>query len=131
VRTNLISLAAGALCLPATYGFTRNGSFEISIAAIISIAALGTWLAFWYMSRSNDRSSWWSLAGAFAIGAIVSEALFFAYYFFKYGHADAKLSVGIALSIVEGGLIALLGAATVIGAFFAFWRITSASRATR
>jgi hypothetical protein len=131
VRTSLISLAAGALCLPATYRFTRYGSFEISIAAVIVIAILGTWLAFWYMSRSNDRTNWWSLASAFAVGAFVSEALFFTYYYFAYGHADAKLSVGIALAIIEGGLIALLGAVTVIGAFFAFRRITSASRATR
>jgi len=131
MRANLISLAAGALCLPVTYRFTRYGSVEISIAAIIAIAALGTWLAFWYMSRSNDRTSWWSLASAFAVGAIVSEALFFAYYYFDYGHADAKLSVGITLSIIEGGLIALLGTATVVGAFFAFRRITGASRATR
>jgi hypothetical protein len=56
---------------------------------------------------------------------------FFVYYYFDYGHADAKLSVGIAVSTIEGGLIALLGAAAVVGAFFAFRRITAASRATR
>ena len=131
MRINLISLAAGALCLPATYRFTRYGSFAISIAIVLTIAALGTWLAFWYMSRSNVSASWSSLASAFAVGAVISEALFFAYYYFDYGQADAKLGVGIALSIIEGGLIALLGAVTVMGAFFALRRITSASRATR
>ena len=131
MRTNLILLAAGALCLPATYRLTRYGYFELSIAAIITIATASTWLAFWYMSRSSERTSWSSFAIAFAVGAIVSEGLFFAYYYFDYGHADAKLSVGIVLSIIEGGVIALLGAVTVIGAFFAFRRITSASRATR
>ena len=131
MRTNLISLAAGALCLPATYRLTRYGSFEVSIAAVITIAALSTWLAYRYMSRSNDRASSWSLASAFAIGAVVSETLFFAYYYFDYGHADEKLSVGITLSIIEGGVIALFGAATVIGFYFVFRRITSASRATR
>jgi hypothetical protein len=128
VKASLISLAAGSLCLPATYTLTRHGSYEISITAIITIAILGTWLALWYVNRGNDRASWWTLGGAFAVGAVVSEALSFAYYYFDYGHTDAKLSVGIAVSIIEGGVIALLGAATVIGTFFALRRITTRSR---
>jgi hypothetical protein len=131
VRANLISLAAGILCLPATYGFTRHGALEFSVAAVLSIAAIGTWLALWGAERTENRPRWWPLAISFACGAITSEFLFFGYYYLGYGHADPKLSVGIALSIVEGGLIAVLGAATVIGTFFAIRRITGASRATR
>lgn len=131
MRANLITLTAGALCLPVTYGFTRYGSIEISVAAVVTIAALGTWLALREIDRTNNRPRWWPLAIAFAFGAIATEILFFAYYYVGYGHADPKLRVGVALSVAEGGVIAALGVATIIGSFFAIRRITGASRATR
>jgi len=117
-----------------TYRLTRYGSGEslaASVAIIVAIATLGTWLALWYMNRMNRQRAWWALTLAFAGGAGLSEALFFAYYYFDYGHADQKLSVGIALSFIEGGAIALLGSLSVVASFFALRRITSASRATR
>jgi hypothetical protein len=131
VRGKLITLAAGSVCLPATYTLTRDGSYELSVGIIITIAAFAAWAALSYTRRGDEGVSWWSLASAFTVGALLSETLFFAHYYFDYGHADAKLNVGIALLIIEGGLIALLGAAAVVGAFFAFRRITAASRATR
>lgn len=132
VRASLISLAAaGAVCLPATYRFTRYGSLGVSIAIVVTVAALSTWLALRYVSRSERDSTWWSLAIAFCGGVVLSETLFFAYYYFDYGYADRKLSVGIALTLIEGGAIALLGCLSVVAAYFARRRLTSTSRATR
>ena len=133
MRASLISLAAaGAVCLPATYRFTRYGSLGVSIAIVVTVAALSTWLALRYMSRSERDSTWWSLAIAFCSGVVLSETLFFAYYYyFDYGYADRKLSVGIALTLIEGGVIALLGCLSVVAAYFARRRLTSTSRATR
>ena len=134
VKPSVIPLVAGALCLPMTYRLTRYGSGEslaASVAIIVATAMLGTWLALWYMNRKNCQSAWWALTLAFVGGAGLSEVLFFAYYYFDYGHADQKLSVGIALSFIEGGAIAMLGGLSVVVSFFALRRITSASRATR
>jgi len=117
--------------LPATYTLTRHGSYEISIAVICAIAVFGTWLALRYKSRGCESIGWRSLASAFAVGAIFSEMLSFVYYYFDYGHTDAKLSVGVAVSIIDAGVIAIVGAATVTGTFFAIQRITNASSATR
>jgi len=103
----------------------------MSVAAVVTIAVLGTWLAIREIDRTANPGKWWSLGIAFAVGAIATEILFFAYYYIRYGHADPKLSVGVALSVVEGAVIAALGVSTTIGSFFAIRRITGASRATR
>jgi hypothetical protein len=97
----------------------------------VAVAILSAWLSLWYMSRTNRSNVWWIFPSAFALGAVASETLFFTYYYFDYGHSDQKLSVGVAVSILEGGVIALLGGLTVLCAFFAIRRITSTSRATR
>jgi hypothetical protein len=131
-RETVLHIAvAGVLCLPLTYWPTRQGSFAISIATIVAVAILSAWLSLWYVTRTNRSSVWWVFPLAFALGAIASEALFFACYYFDYGHSDQKLSVGVAVSIVEGAIIALLGGLTVLCALFAIRRITSTSRATR
>lgn len=130
MRASIISLAAGALCLPVTYRLTRDGSYEISILTIVAISILGTWLSLRSNVPHGSRPNWWALACAFAAGAVLSEALFFTYYYFNYGSTDAKLSVGIAISFIEAGVIALVGAATVIATYFTLWRITRRSSAT-
>ena len=134
MRPYVISLVAGVLCLPLTYWPTRYGSYPslaLSITTIVAIAILSAWLSLWHMNRTRRISEWWTFPLAFAVGAVVIEAAFFAYYYFTYGHSDPKLTVGVILSLMEGGAIAFLGGLTVTGAFFAIRRITSASRATR
>jgi RsiW-degrading membrane proteinase PrsW (M82 family) len=131
MKAIVISLAAGALCLPATSRFTRYGYLAVSIATIVTIAVLGTCLALWCMNSSKRHTAWWTLALSFCVGALVSEMVSFAYYYFDYGYADPKLGVGIALSFLEGGAIALIGGLSVVAAYFALRRITNASRAAR
>jgi hypothetical protein len=131
VKPYAIPLVAGTLCLPLTYWPTRYEFLPISIGIILAVAILSTWLSVAYMHRTARMSAWWELALAFALGAIAIETLFFANYYFGVGQSDRKLDVGIFLLILEGGVIAVLGALTVTGTYFAIRRITGTSRATR
>lgn len=131
MKPYIISLAAGALCIPLTYWPNRYGALGTSIVTILAVAICSTWLSLWYMNHTNRISEWWTFPLAFVLGAGASEALFFAYYYFDYGRSDPLLGVGVSLSILEGGVTALLGGLTVSGAFFAFRRITNTSRVTR
>ena len=118
MRARLISIATGALCLPTTYWSTRHGAIAVSVGVIVTIAVLGTWLALWHIKRNNYDCKWWALALSFCSGAVLSEAIFFVYYYIDYGHVDSKIDVGIALSLIEGGVIALLGSLSVAGTYF-------------
>jgi len=131
MKPYIISLAAGALCLPLTYWPNRYGTLAISITTILAVAVFSAWLSLWHMNRTNRISEWWTFPLAFVLGAVASETLSFAYYYFDYGRSDPLLGVGVSLSILECGVTALLGGLTVSGAFFAIRRITNTSRATR
>jgi hypothetical protein len=131
MKPYIISLAAGALCLPLTYWPNRYGALGTSTLIILAVAIGSTWLSRWYMNHTNRSSEWGTFPLAFALGAGASEALFFAYYYFDYGYRDPKLGVGVTLAVWEGGAIAFLGGLTVTMAFFAIRRKTNTLRATR
>ncbi len=117
--------------MPLTYWPNRYGALGTSVVIILAVAIASTWLSFYYMKRTHRISTWWPFPLAFVLGVSTSEALFFAYYYFDYGHSDALLGVGVSLAILEGGVTALLGALTVLGAFFALRRESDTSKSTR
>ena len=68
---------------------------------------------------------------SFAIGALISEVVAFTHYYFTYGYQDQKLSVGEAVSVLEFGVIAIVGGlATFSAALVAKRRITRRSSGT-
>lgn len=106
---SVIAFFGGLICLPITYRMTRDGNFAISLLIIAAVGILSAWLGIRY-GTTNRRSL--AIALAFALGAASSEAALFGYYYFTYGHNDPKLSVGIAVTLIEFGVIAALGAAS-------------------
>ncbi len=99
---------AGALCLPATYWQTRTGSMAISLIYVVVIGALGGMVAT-FLSRRNEKPRFLTLASAFVIGGFMGELVGFTHYYIIYGYHDQLLAVGVILSFVEFGGIAVFG----------------------
>ena len=124
------AILAGASCLLATYSLTREGSilFALMVVAFIG-AACGLFAVVLSNVRSNLRIG--LLASSFVVGAIISEVAAFTYYYLTYGYKDPKLDVGEAVSILECGVIAIVGGlATLSAAFVSKRRITRRSSGT-
>ena len=121
---------AGAACLLATYSLTREGSIPIALIVIVFIGGACGLVAV-AMKGGKSNLSIGLLTLSFAIGAAISEAVAFAHYYFTYGSQDPKLSVGVAVSVLEFGVIAIVGGlATLSAAFVAKRRITRRSSGT-
>lgn len=117
---------AGALSLPFTYELNRSGSLGMSVLLIAILAVLGV-----IVSSRVGRLTWWRVAVWFACGALLSEIAIYLYWFLDYGYQDPKGHAGLAVAVIEGGSIALLGAIVGVVAYLLICRITSASTATR
>lgn len=66
---------------------------------------------------------------AFVAGALFSEVIMFARYYITHGHQDPKLSVGLSISIIEFGVISVVGVIALLAATFAtHHRISRRSR---
>lgn len=50
----------------------------------------------------------------FVAGALISEGVMFTHYYFTDGYNDPKLGVGIAVAIVEFGVLAAVGAIAMV-----------------
>ena len=117
---------AGALCLAATYHLTRAGDFILAlvVTAIIGASA-GVVSALLNGVRTKTRFLF--LALAFVVGALLSEVISFAHYYFTYGYQDRKLNVGIAVSELEFGVISVIGTIAMLIAALLTSRITRRS----
>ena len=118
------SLFAGLLCLPATFSLTRAGSIPMALGILVAISAFGGLLS----ARLPLNVGVVRIRGiltAFAIGAVVSEAVAFFIYFFSDGLNDPKLGVGISVSFLELGVILAIGMLMVTIAAKVVCHITS------
>ena len=110
-----LATLAGASCLLATYSLTREGSipFALMVVAIIG-GASGLIAAALSGVKNNLRI--WLLTLSFVIGVLISEVVTFTHYYLTYGHQDPKLGVGVAVSVLEFGAIAIVGGLAMLAA---------------
>ena len=120
-----IAILAGALCLPATYNLVRTGSLTIASALLVFLAVSGGALAY-LTSRESARSLPLRYVGAFVLGAFASELISFSHYYISIGRHDPKLGAGIAVSLIEFGVTALVGGIFVPISWHVARRLTSA-----
>jgi hypothetical protein len=121
----VIAILAGALCLPATYNLVRTGSLPFALALLVLLAASGGALAC-LTSRESVRLLPLRHVGAFVLGALAVELISFSHYYLSIGRHDPKLSAGIALSLIEFGVTALVGGIFVPISWHVARRLTSA-----
>lgn len=103
----LLAAVAGLLCLPATYSVSRSGSLSLSIMIAVAVCSAATWIGA-EQARPVPR------VAAFFLGAAVAEGTAFLYYYLIYGSNDPKLSVGVAVSIIELLSILVVGVSTLL-----------------
>lgn len=108
MKLNLIIFFGGLLCLPATYGFTREGRYEIPILIIIVIAASSCFLSALKKDISFSRNIL-----SFISGTFIGEVSFFIYYYLSYGFKDQMLIVGIFICLIEFFAISAVGGIVV------------------
>ena len=106
---------SGASCLLATYSLTREGSipFALLVVAIIGLAC-GLITVALSDVRSNLRIG--LITSSFVFGVLISEVVAFTHYYLTYGYQDLKLGVGVAVSVLEFGTIAIVGGLTMLAA---------------
>ncbi|MES1982627.1 MAG: hypothetical protein V4443_09130 [Pseudomonadota bacterium] len=119
---------AGASCLLATYGLTREGSITFALTIVVVIGAVGAIIALALFGENKPRIV--LLISAFIIGALISEVVAFTHYYITYGSQDPKLVVGVAVSILEFGIISTVGGLTMFVAASVKRRITLRSSGT-
>lgn len=107
------------MCLPFTFTHTREGSLSVSIMLIVVIAVLSISLSLCLQHESS--TIWWIFPLVFVFGAFVSEVIFFIYYYFDNGYNDPKLSVGIAVAIIEFIVISGISSIAIVAAY-AFYK---------
>lgn len=130
MNPSVITLFAGALCLPATYAQSRHGDIWLSVV-IVGIIGIATGIHLMRaVKKTGQHISLWTLPLVFAAGAFAAETIFIVAYNTYYGWDDPKLNVGFAIAIVEASVIAVIGAISMVLAYIAARRITSTSRAT-
>ncbi len=113
MKSFAVAALAGALGLPATYSLTREGSILLSLLVVALLGALGGALAVASRGgRTVPHLGFFVLA--FVVGAALSEAAAFLRYYTAYGHEDPKLSVGVALSLIELCFISAIGSITLL-----------------
>jgi hypothetical protein len=130
VRYEAISFLAGMLCFPATYQLTREGSVSLSVGIVVFLAVAGTLLTKISAPKSTTDPWLWRAPLVFVLGALVSEAGCFAYYYIDFGYSDPKLGVGIAVTVIEFAVIGAVGGAAACLTNLAYRRITTGSRRT-
>lgn len=111
MRTHLVFIIAGALCLPLTYVFTRGGSILLSIAVVVVVSGLASMVAG---AARRCRVSLMHAALAFGLGATSSELIVFSHYYLAFGYQDPKFATGAATSAVEFLAIVSIGAVVII-----------------
>jgi len=126
MRNIIITALAGILCLAVTYSSTRSGNLFTSIIVILLIGSAAGMMARWDGNK-DTKTSLWSLILVFICGVVLTELVAFTYYYFQTGHNDPKLSVGIGVSIVEAGIVSILGALSLTVAGILTARITRVS----
>lgn len=120
-----LSGIAGILCLPATYGLSREGNIYLALLVVALLGAVGGAIA---QCKEGSTFRPWALSLAFVVGALLSEAVAFAHYYITYGDQDSKLSVGGGVAIVEVLVISVVGGAAMLAAVYvAHSRITCRS----
>lgn len=119
---------AGAFCLLATYGLTREGSIAFALTIVVVIGVVGGLIALVLFRENKPRIL--HLISAFIIGALFSEVVAFTRYYITYGSQDSKLSVGLAVSIVEFFIISTVGGLAMFAAAAVRRRITMRSSGT-
>lgn len=128
----MISIAfaafVGAICLPATYSISRGGSIPVALLVVVFLGALGGAIAV-AVRRKQLVPKTRLLVLAFIAGAALSEIAAFVRYYITFGYSDPKLAAGVGVSVIEFGVISIIGsAAFAIGAAVAQSRITRRSR---
>ena len=117
---------AGALCLPATYSLSREGSISLVVLILALLGAIGGAIA---QQRERKGFRPWPLVLAFVVGTLFSEVVMFGHYYITYGYQDPKLSVGVSISVIEFVVISVVGAIALLAAAFAMHsRITRRSK---
>ena len=111
----------------ATYNLTRDGSilFAVAVLAVIGAAA-GVVAPLLNGAKAKPHIGFLILA--FVVGAMLSETVAFAHYYFTYGYQDPKLSVGVAVSAIEFGVISTVGGIAMLVAAWLNGRITRRSK---
>lgn len=126
----VLATLAGAVCLPSTFSLTREGSILLSVALVLLIGgAAGAAVRRSETGAMEAKSGY--LALAFVIGALISEAVAFGWYYWSYGQEDPKLAVGMAISIWEFAAIGALGCSSLLLAAKVKKRITTGSNRRR
>lgn len=100
-----ITSIAGLVCLPATYNFTKEGNIVMSLVIVGLFGCISGVLA----ATQANRPKTLSLLLSFVAGALISQVIFFAHYYYNYGHKDPKLVVGEAVAIIQFGVISVVG----------------------
>jgi hypothetical protein len=124
-----LAALAGASCLLATYSQIREGSIVLALMVVAIIGAVSGLIA---MVLSGQRSNLrvLLLISAFTVGALVSEAVTFVHYYLTYGFQDPKFSAGVAVSIMEFGVISVVGGFAMLTGLMIKRRITLRSGGT-
>lgn len=128
MNTLALVTLAGVVCLPATYTLTREGSLVISVLIVALVGAIaGGMSVVLRADKTAPRNG--SLALALVGGAAVSEMGAFVHYYITDGYQDPKLGVGVAVSVIEFSVIAVVGCvALLIAASVTQSRRTSRSK---
>ena len=104
-----LAVVAGMACLPATYALTRHGAILVSLLLTVLFGFV-TGITAYALNRSRTPQSVFLFVLAFVLGALLSESISFALYYFT-GHfaVDPKKSVGIDVSVIEAVVISIVG----------------------
>jgi hypothetical protein len=112
-RPFVVALLAGLACLPATYVLTREGEVLVSLLVVAAIGATSA-VVVWALFPAGTRPRLLPMLSVFVVGALISEGAMFTHYYFTDGYNDPKLGVGIAVAIVEFGVLAAVGAIAMV-----------------
>ncbi len=116
---------AGASCLLATYSLTREGSIPFALM-VVTIIGVTSGLIAVALSGVKNNLRIGLLTLSFVIGVLISEVVTFTHYYLTYGYQDPKFGVGVAVSVLEFGAIAIVGGLAMLAA-----ALVTKSRITR
>lgn len=104
--------AAGAICLPLTHPFTREGAFFVTFAIVVAVAAVVAAA----LAAAAGTLALWKVPAGIAAGSLASEGGWIAHWLWSNGlPAAGSLPMGLRIALVEGaalsttaGVVALL-----------------------
>ena len=102
-------LIAGALVLPVIFDVLRQGAIALSLLIAIGIAFTGTLVATRCGSIKSGMASL-----AFLIGTFLSEMYFLLSWFYTNQSEKLDLINGFQIAFIEGTIISILGASTIV-----------------